>query len=183
MDYSNYTREQLLEYIQKLEEQNRSLIEKNESHSNNDVSKDQLISTIENTPNVAIKWFDEDGLVIYWNKASENLYGYTAKETIGKRLSETIHTLEDEVIFNKMLEIIKETGKAYGPYEALIHRRDGSIGWVLATTYPLPINNSKYIFACMYVDITEQKQVQSKLQKNEQNLSQSHKLSKMVSGT
>src|SRR5690606_26435788 len=41
----------------------------------------RIIDTIDDIP---IQGYYADGTVLYWNKASEQLYGYTAEEVIGK---------------------------------------------------------------------------------------------------
>lgn len=117
----------------------------------------QLTATLENTPNVAIQWFTEQGYVLYWNKGSEMLYGFTAEEMIGKSLEGYIHTYEENQEFLAILAEIKRTGNPYGPYEASIKRRNGESGWVLATTFLLPLENDNWGFVCMDVDITMQK--------------------------
>lgn len=40
----------------------------------------QLKANLENTPNVGIQWFDEDGRIIYWNRASEKMQKQAEKE-------------------------------------------------------------------------------------------------------
>ena len=34
-------------------------------------SESRLRANLENTPNVAVQWYDPDGRVVYWNPASE----------------------------------------------------------------------------------------------------------------
>ncbi|MGQ9663608.1 MAG: PAS domain S-box protein [Kiritimatiellia bacterium] len=71
-------------------------------------SETRFLATLENTPNVAIQWYDEAGQVQYWNKASEILYGCTAGEAVGKTLDALILTPEGAAEF---LRILRETGK------------------------------------------------------------------------
>nr|MBL8456580.1 EAL domain-containing protein [Zoogloeaceae bacterium] len=44
----------------------------------------------DNTPAIAVQAYDADRRVVYWNRASEDLYGYAAAEAIGCRLEELI---------------------------------------------------------------------------------------------
>jgi PAS domain S-box-containing protein len=47
-------------------------------------------SLLENMPNIAVHGYGTDGIIHYWNKANEIIYGYTAKEAIGKNILELI---------------------------------------------------------------------------------------------
>jgi PAS domain S-box-containing protein len=116
-------------------------------------SEQRLLSTLENTPNVAIQWYDENGKILYWNRASESFYGYQSSEALGKTLDQLIHTPEEAAEFLQILQSIRETGKPYGPYEAHIHRHDGSAGWVLATVFEIPGGEGNSVFVCMDADI------------------------------
>ncbi len=48
----------------------------------------QLRATLDDTPNVAVQWFDRDGRVRYWNQASSRLFGWSAGEAMGRTLDE-----------------------------------------------------------------------------------------------
>jgi len=130
-------------------------------------SETRLLATLENTPNVAVQWYDEAGRVQYWNKASEILYGWKADEAIGKTLDALIHTPDEAAEFLRILSSIRETGNPFGPYEAQIHHRDGTPGWVVATTFSIPMGEGRTTFVCMDVDITERKQTEEKLRESE----------------
>jgi diguanylate cyclase (GGDEF)-like protein/PAS domain S-box-containing protein len=45
---------------------------------------------------IAVQGYDENRKVIYWNKGSELLYGYTSKEAVGKKLEDLI--LPEQII-------------------------------------------------------------------------------------
>ncbi len=120
----------------------------------------QLRASLENTPNVAIQWYDDEGRVTFWNPASEAMYGWSSEEATGKTLDQLIHTPEDAAEFLRILDGIRSTGEPFGPYEAPIQRRDGSSGWVMATTYAMPMGEGRVGFVCMDVDITERKRAE-----------------------
>ena len=48
-------------------------------------ARQQITATLENAPHVAVQWYDADGRILYWNSASERLYGWTAGDALGKR--------------------------------------------------------------------------------------------------
>ncbi|NRA85203.1 MAG: hypothetical protein HRU22_15945 [Gammaproteobacteria bacterium] len=49
-----------------------------------------FIELINGVPSVAIQGYNKNRELIYWNKASELIYGYTFSEAIGKRLEQLI---------------------------------------------------------------------------------------------
>lgn len=135
------------------------------------MSENRLIANLDNTPNVAIQWYDEAGRIIYWNPASEKLYEWTSEEAIGKTLDQLIHTPEEAAEFLSILADIKKTGKPYGPYESSVVQKSGIQKWVLATTFSIPMGNNRTGFVCMDVDITEQKNTAKALIESEERYS------------
>lgn len=132
-----------------------------------EASKNQLLANLENTPNVSIQWYDEQGRVIYWNNASAAIYGFTSQEAMGKTLDQLILTPEAAAEFLDIITDIKKTGKAFGPFESPIIKQDGTPGWVLASTFMIDLAGDKKGFVCMDVDITETKKSEEALLKSE----------------
>ncbi len=120
-------------------------------------SEERLRATINNTPHVAVQWYDEDGRVTFWNQASEVLFGWKAEEALGRTLGQTIHTPEGTAEFMEVLRTIARTGQPVGPAEYVFKRRDGSAGVCLSTTFAIPSPSGEPCFVCMDVDVTERK--------------------------
>ena len=114
-----------------------------------------------------MQWYDEEGRVRYWNPASETIYGWKAAETLGRTLDGLILAPEDAAQFRTIIDRVRTTGRPSAPYEMRIRRRNGQHGWVLATTYGMPLGAGKNGFVCMDVDITERKQVEAALGESE----------------
>jgi PAS domain S-box-containing protein len=127
------------------------------------LSQEQLLANLDNAPNVGVQWYDAHGRILYWNPASEKLYGWKSTEALGKTLGQLILTPKEEVEFLRILDGVRDAGKPYGPYEARIRRRDGTFGWVLATTFSTPMGTDRMVFVCMGVDITERKKAEEEL--------------------
>ena len=120
-------------------------------------SEESLRATIEHTPHVAVQWFDAWGRVQFWNRASEQMYGWTAAEASGKTLDQLIFAAPEAVAFEKALKQIEQDGKPIGPVEFPFHRRDGTPGIVLSTVFRIPVATGEMRFVCMDVDLTERK--------------------------
>jgi PAS domain S-box-containing protein len=117
-------------------------------------SEESLRATIENTPHVAVQWYDAHGTVVFWNKASERMYGWTATEAAGRSLGELMLTPTEAAAFVATLAPIAQTGAAVGPVEIPFRRRDGSPGVSLSTIFRIPAATGDLRFVCMDVDVT-----------------------------
>jgi len=127
-------------------------------------SEERLRATIENTPHVAMQFYDEEGRVLFWNRASEHVFGWKAADAMGKTLDRLIHTPEEATLFRELLGRIKQTGETVGPAEYEFRRKDGTKGVCLSTTFAIPSLDGAASFVCMDVDVTERKRTEQELQ-------------------
>ena len=67
-------------------------------------SEARFRNLLEYIPGVAVQGYATDGTVRYWNKASEELYGYLASEAVGRNLGDLIFTPKLRQMFDKGLE-------------------------------------------------------------------------------
>lgn len=132
-------------------------------------SKEQLTACIQNTPNVAVQWYNSKAEVLFWNKASEAIFGWTAAEAIGKTLSQLISTIGDQELWENKIKHILLADVAPEPQEWGFHYRDGSDGCCISTLFPIPSFTEEPWFVCMDVDITERKRMEKDLQKSKEN--------------
>jgi two-component system sensor histidine kinase UhpB len=123
---------------------------------------------VQHTPNVTIQGYSGDGRVLFWNEASEHVFGWLAEEAIGKKLQQLIFTKEEGDLFLGMLEKIRQTKKPLGPIEFRFTRRNGEEGWCLSTVFEIPGESNEPCFICMDVDITARKQAENALRASEE---------------
>ena len=128
------------------------------------VSEERLRATIDNTPHVAVQWYDKHGRVLYWNRASEMIFGWKSEEVLGKTLDQLIHTPEEAAAYVKLLEEIYTTRRSVGPAEYGFRRRDGTSGVCLSTTFAIPSPDGEPCFVCMDVDVTERNRAEEQVQ-------------------
>ena len=128
-------------------------------------SETRFRSLFEEVPSVAIQGYGPDGTIRYWNKASENLYGYTAGEVIGQGLLELIVPPKmRERAFDAIRSIV--TSRKSRPAEELqLMRKDGSLVTVLSSHAVIPTLDSKseVEFYRLDVDLSELKRAQERL--------------------
>jgi PAS domain S-box-containing protein len=126
-------------------------------------SEARLRACIENTPQVAVQWYDGQGRVVFWNRASEEVFGWKTEEAIGKTLDQLLHTPEEAAAFLTALNEMKVSGRPLGPVEFEFGRRDGRRGTCLSTVFPIPAPDGGSWFVCMDVDLTERKRTEAAL--------------------
>lgn len=131
-------------------------------------SEQQLLASIENTPNVAVQWYNEKGEVLFWNHASEFIFGWEASEAYGKTLDQLIFNREESERFFALLKESALSGKTAGPVEFRFTRNNGAEGICISTIFSIPSMEGGQCFACMDVDITEQKRAESELREAEE---------------
>lgn len=134
------------------------------------LSEELLLASIQNTPNVAVQWYNRKGVVLFWNQASVNIFGFKPEEAFGKTLDQLIHTPEAAAEFVECLKLIEETGQTIGPTEFSFKRRDGSVGYCVSTIFSIPSVAGEPRFVCMDVDITEQKNAEAIVKESENRL-------------
>ncbi|MGB7293568.1 MAG: EAL domain-containing protein [Thermodesulfobacteriota bacterium] len=120
-------------------------------------SQERLSYMFENTPNVAIHGYDAEGRVIYWNKAAEEIFGWSKEEAIGKTLDKLILGEKSTSEFHSTLKKVAETNKPSGPSEWNFTDRHGEQGTAYSTVFSIPSSSGKHEFICLHVDITERK--------------------------
>ena len=134
-------------------------------------SEARLRHTLENSPNVAVQWYDRDGRVVYWNPASTRLYGWTKEDAIGRTLDQLIHTPDETAAFVATLAEIDRTGARIGPEEYTTHDRAGRRHVVESTIFAIPGDAPEdKVFVCMDVDVTQRKTAEADLREHQNHL-------------
>lgn len=145
----------------------RDITENKQAEKTQQIITAQLRANLENTSFVAVQWFDENGILLYWNPASEKIYGWKSEEVIGKTPL-TLNYTEEQ--FNNLLEIIRKTNEtqlALGPFETMVMRKDGTSCWILSSIFPFPMSDGKTAFAMMNIDITARKNAENEIKESE----------------
>ena len=139
----------------------RSLNQASRAWRRADAAGRQLSATLENTPDVAVQWFNAEGRVIYWNRASERLFGWSAGEAAGQSLDKLMFSREQAASFLDVIARIAASGEPVGPVEFKVRTRDEEARWIEASIFSIPGDNpGELIFVCMDIDITGRKLAQ-----------------------
>lgn len=105
---------------------------------------------------------DNDGIIIYWNKAAEQIYGWLATEAMGKNIIDLTPTQQNR---ESAVEIMKALSKGNSwSGEFLVKRKDGSIFPSFTTDSPILNEEGKVIgIIGVSMDITERKKAEKEI--------------------
>lgn len=100
-----------------------------------------------------------DGIITNWNPGAERLYGYSAKEAIGKHLK-LIIPIDKREEYKEIMEVIK-MGESVDHLETVRHHKDGRIIDVSLTVSPIKDGQGSIIGASTIAqDITQSKELE-----------------------
>jgi len=131
-------------------------------------SEKRLQAIINNAPNVAIQCYDEFGKLLFANKASEKLFGYSNSEAIGKGLDQLFFNQE---VINKFLEVSKKIQETDMPHETIEWNFKDRVGIeksMYSILLPVDLHEGKKEFIAMVIDITEKKRLEQEMYRIDQ---------------
>jgi len=126
-------------------------------------SEERFRTLFEKVP-APIHGYGPDGTIHYWNKASENTYGYKKDEAIGKNIVELIIPPEMRGFVHDAIKQGAETGEMPPPEELLLTRQDGSRAPIFSSHTVLKLDGKEPELYSFDVDMTVQKKLQERLQ-------------------
>jgi two-component system cell cycle sensor histidine kinase/response regulator CckA len=128
----------------------------------------------ENAPD-AIYLLDIKGNFINGNRAAEEMIGYKREELIGKNLTKINLLPWNQIPKAAVLLAKNEYGKATGPDEFILNRKNGSQINVEISTFPVLFNKKKVVLGIAR-NISERKSIEQKNKKIQDLLYQSQKM-------
>jgi len=114
-------------------------------------------------PSVAVQGYKLDGTTLFWNQASERLYGYTPQEAIGRNFLDLIIPLEMKRDVKQAMQLMGETGAHIPPSELSLKRKDDSRVTVFSSHSIVEISGREPELFCFDIDITDRKQAEEAL--------------------
>ncbi|MDA3819203.1 MAG: PAS domain S-box protein [Candidatus Delongbacteria bacterium] len=108
---------------------------------------------------------DQDGLVSYWNKAAEDIFGYTKDDIMGKDLHILLSSPSEYKAYKKGMEKFKNSGKgnAFGKImELQAYTKDKKIIDIELSLSPVKIHNQWHA-AGIVRDISKRKETETEL--------------------
>jgi PAS domain S-box-containing protein len=123
-------------------------------------SETRFRDLLRSVPAVAVQGYAENGTTIYWNHASELLYGYRSDEAIGRNLLELIIPPEMRSGVQDAMQKMFGGGQAIPAGELSLMRKDGSRVEVFSSHTYLHVPGQAPEMFCLDIDLTERKQAE-----------------------
>ena len=122
-----------------------------------------LRSLLESLPNIAVQGYDRERRIIFWNPASERLYGFTHDEVLGQRLEETIVPPPQRAAMVELHRRWIEEGLPIAAGDMELLRKDGSLVPVYSSHALIRNSHDEPEMYCLDVDLAELRKAQSEL--------------------
>ncbi|MBA3011404.1 MAG: PAS domain S-box protein [Proteobacteria bacterium] len=122
-------------------------------------SEKRFREIIEDVSEISIQGYDEKRRIIFWNHASENLYGYTRKEALGKKIEDLIipKGMREQVILLHHRWV--EFGEKIPAGELILKNKKGEDVPVFSSHVMRDSLNGQEMF-CIDIDLAPLKQAQ-----------------------
>ncbi|WP_374475907.1 PAS domain S-box protein [Zoogloea sp.] len=133
-------------------------------------SEQRFRSLFENTTNIAVQGYDRHRRVIFWNRASEQLYGYSRAEALGRQLEDLIipDDMRGEVV--AAITACASGGPAIPPGPLTLRRKDGTTVTVYSS-HVLQAGADGPEMYCLDIDLSERLRAEAEL-RQERDLNQ-----------
>jgi PAS domain S-box-containing protein len=127
-------------------------------------------------PNVSVQGYDDRLVCRYWNNASEQLYGWSRDEAIGRSLLDLIIPAAMHSDVRVAAQLMLDTGQAIPPSELVLVRRDGSPVSVYSSHVYLQSEERRNEFFCIDYDLSERYEAEAARRHLENQLRESQKM-------
>jgi diguanylate cyclase (GGDEF)-like protein/PAS domain S-box-containing protein len=143
--------------VTQLSEENEQL----KSTQNDNVDIFKLL--FNQTPKIAVQGYNKNREIIFWNKYSQELYGYTSEEALGNKLDELIipKSMRSDVI--KLINNWVENDVPIPADEHWLLHKDGSMLPVYSQHVLIKTREDEYNMFCLDIDLRELKKTEEML--------------------
>ena len=123
-------------------------------------SEGRFRNLLKDIPSVAVQGYLQDGTTSYWNRASEDLYGYGREEAVGRSLLDLIIPVEMHDGVREAMRGMFETTTPIPAGEISLMRKDGSRVDVFSSHAYVHVPGRPPEMFCLDIDITERKRAE-----------------------
>ena len=139
-------------------------------------SEKRFRSLFEDVPNIAVQGYDRQRRVVFWNTASEGLYGFSREEALGRPLEELIIPPEMRPGVIDAINSWLNQGLAIPAGELVLQKKGGQPVNVFSShVMQLNIHGEPEMY-CIDIDLTERKRSEAERDKLQAQLLQSQKM-------
>ena len=129
------------------------------------ISEARFHKLFDDTQAMSIQGYRVDGSVVYWNAASERIYGYSTSEALGRSLFDLIipHEMRDEV--KQAVAWMFDNEEGIPPARLNLKHKDGSTVPVYSSHTVVSLPNDEPIMFCMDADMRSLEMAEAEVQR------------------
>lgn len=122
-----------------------------------DLQNSKFIQLLGDIPNISVQGYNRNRKVIYWNNASEELYGYSPTEALGQKLEDLIipDFMKTDVI--KFIKNWYDNNEAIPSGELTLKHKDDHLVYVYSSHVMLGEDTDSPEMFCVDIDLSLQK--------------------------
>lgn len=132
-------------------------------HSELTIQEARFRDLLQDLPSVAIQAYDSEGRTTFWNKTSEIMYGFSAREVLGKVMVDIGVQEDRRATVRQQQQDVFRTGKAQTGYETVVTTKDGSELIVYTSRAPIIRNGLVAEVFGFDIDLTFRRKVEAEL--------------------
>ena len=171
----------------------RDITKRVHTHQTDLASEQRFRNIFETTRNIAVQGYNRFHEVIFWNKASEDLYGFSAAEAMGKKLEDLIIPGFMREGVYQAIENWHEKNEAIPSGELALQNAQGNEVWVYSNHVLIDTPDHKEMY-CLDIDLgpqrnallqaeqelAERKQIEDALRQSEQRLENAQRMARVA---
>jgi len=144
-----------------------SIYEETVAKRERDVELTHIYAQVLESAHRAVAVIRLDRIIIWANKRTEEIFGFTPEECIGQKISDLIFGEKtDASVLPKAIEVIKN-GESV-EYEHIVYKKNGTPIWIRAFLKPIYNNLNQIDKYCVYgQDITQEKEAAKAIKESE----------------
>lgn len=138
--------------------------------------EERFQTLVNDIPMIAIQGYAPDGTTLYWNKGSQEIYGYAQEEAIGKNL---INLIVPPIMCTGVQQTMKkmaQTGVPEPASELTLMKKDGTLIDVYSCHSILKKPGQPQELFCIDIDLSEIKKSEREKKKLQDQLTQAQKM-------
>ena len=128
-------------------------------------SEARLQTILNSVDRIPIQGYNAERQVIFWNRASETLYGFSAEEALGRPIEDLIIRPEDTATFKAAIDGWLTRGSSIPPGELELRDKHGNPITVYSSHAMVRNGAGEPEFYCVDVDLTEKKRADREIER------------------